>query len=161
MRRTLLRFAAWAGATVGAMAVSWLGVHSVLTTDATGQVSEAIPITAPASTTSAPAAPSPTPAPPAGTAPASVRSPSSSPQPTTTTTSSAAGNVHSYQLTGGRVAVELGTTSATLVSATPEAGWQVKAWQTDGWLRVDFSRDDKTSSCLVTWNGHPPTVQTT
>ncbi|MCK9897734.1 hypothetical protein [Frankia sp. AgB32] len=54
-----------------------------------------------------------------------------------------------------------GRGSARLVSATPDPGWQVPAWQADGWLRVDFSHGGTTSSCFVTWNGHPPTVQTT
>ncbi|MTD59681.1 hypothetical protein GKO32_37725, partial [Amycolatopsis sp. RM579] len=44
MRRTLLRVAAWAAATVAAMLVSWFGVHSVLATDVTAP--QAIPITA-------------------------------------------------------------------------------------------------------------------
>lgn len=66
-----------------------------------------------------------------------------------------------YQLTGGRVVLELTETSARLVSAIPEAGWQMQTWQAEGWLRVDFSRDGSTSSCFVTWNGHPPAVQTT
>ncbi|WP_035929136.1 hypothetical protein [Pseudofrankia saprophytica] len=70
--------------------------------------------------------------------------------------------VRSYQLTGGRVVLEMTETSARLVSATPEPDWRVQAWEADGWLRVDFSRDGAaTSSCFVTWNGHPPSVQTT
>ncbi|MDT3442942.1 MULTISPECIES: hypothetical protein [unclassified Pseudofrankia] len=70
--------------------------------------------------------------------------------------------VRSYQLTGGRVVLEMTETSARLVSATPEPDWRVQAWEAEGWLRVDFSRDGAaTSSCFVTWNGHPPTVQTT
>ncbi|WP_198153177.1 hypothetical protein [Pseudofrankia sp. DC12] len=57
--------------------------------------------------------------------------------------------------------LEISATSARLVSAVPDQGWRVQAWQADGWLRADFSRDDDTSSCYVAWNGHPPTVQTT
>ncbi|GAA5163060.1 hypothetical protein [Amycolatopsis dongchuanensis] len=158
--RTLLRVAAWAAATALGMAMSWFGVHSVLSADASGDAPQAIPVTAPT--------PSPTLAPPTST---TTRS--SSPPPTSSTTrtttstpppvtsSSAAGDVRAYQLTGGRVVLELGATSAKLVSATPAEGWQVQAWQADGWLRVDFRRDGTTSSCFVTWNGHPPSVQTT
>jgi len=69
--------------------------------------------------------------------------------------------IQSYELTGGRVVLAMTAASARLVSATPDAGWRVQAWQAEGWLRVDFSRDGTTSSCFVTWNGHPPSVQTT
>lgn len=57
--------------------------------------------------------------------------------------------------------LDLGATSARLVSATPEPGWQVRTWQAEGWIRVDFDNRTSTSSCFVTWNGHPPAVQTT
>ncbi|WP_236791423.1 hypothetical protein [Amycolatopsis sp. GM8] len=154
MRRTLARAAAWTATTAAAIALSWFGVHSVLATDAIGPAPQAIPITAPATTT---VAPSPTLTPPTSTAPPRP----SSPAVPATTSSSPAADVRGYQLSGGRVVLELGAASAKLVSATPEAGWQVQAWQADGWLRVDFSRDGTTSSCFVTWNGHPPTVQTT
>ncbi|MEX5633952.1 hypothetical protein [Parafrankia sp. FMc2] len=67
----------------------------------------------------------------------------------------------SYQLDGGRVVIETTDVAARLVSAIPDVGWTVQAWQAEGWLRVDFSRDGRTSSCFVTWNGHPPSVQIT
>jgi hypothetical protein len=149
--------AAWVAITALAMAMSWFGVHSVLATDSTGPAPQAIPITAPATTSVTPS-PSPT-----FTAPPSVAPPpslSSDAPPTTTTTSGSTSDVHGYQLSGGRVVLELDAASAKLVSATPDAGWRVQAWQADGWLRVDFSRDGTTSSCFVTWNGHPPMVQT-
>ncbi|WP_158880316.1 hypothetical protein [Amycolatopsis anabasis] len=63
---------------------------------------------------------------------------------------------------GGRVVLDMGQASARLVSATPAAGWQVRVWEAAGWIRVDFTRGDgTTSSCFVTWNGHPPMVRTT
>lgn len=162
MRRTLLPVAAWAAATLLGMAMSWFGVHSVLATDATEPAPQAIPITAPATTSASPS-PAPTTVLPTSTAPppAPSSSPPSSSSPEPTTTSDSAADVRSYQLTGGRVVLELDAMSAKLVSATPEAGWLVQAWQADGWLRVDFSRDGTASSCFVTWNGHPPAVQTT
>ncbi|MFD2420865.1 hypothetical protein [Amycolatopsis pigmentata] len=64
-------------------------------------------------------------------------------------------------MTGGQVVLELGDTWARLISATPNPGWTMQNWQADGWLRVDFSNGTTTSSCFVTWNGHPPQVQTT
>ncbi|ONH27520.1 hypothetical protein [Pseudofrankia asymbiotica] len=94
---------------------------------------------------------------PAGSAGGQVSRP-----PASAPAASSGAAVRGYQLTGGRVVLELTETSARLVSATPEPDWRVQAWEAEGWLRVDFSRDGAaTSSCFVTWNGHPPTVQTT
>jgi hypothetical protein len=72
------------------------------------------------------------------------------------------GNVHSYPVQGGRVTLDLGESSATLVSATPESGWRMQVWKQDEWIRVDFTSADNTttSSVFCTWNGHPPVVQT-
>ncbi|TVT07853.1 hypothetical protein FNH07_14865 [Amycolatopsis bartoniae] len=145
------------------MAMSWFGVHSVLSSDAFGDAPQAIPVAAPTpSLTPTLAPPTSLTLPPTTSSPSS-RTTSSAPPSSSSpaSTSQADADVRSYQLTGGRVVLELGATSAKLVSATPETGWQVQAWQADGWLRVDFSRDGTTSSCFVTWNGHPPTVQTT
>jgi len=155
MRRTLLRALAWAAATLVGIAVSWFGVHSVLASNVFADGTQAIPVAAPPSTTT----PAPTSAPPSTSA-SPPHTSTSQPADTTTTTTSA-GDVRGYQLTGGRVVLELTETSARLVSAIPEAGWQMQTWQAEGWLRVDFSRDGSTSSCFVTWNGHPPAVQTT
>lgn len=173
MSRLLIRLGAWAAATLLAMTVSWFGVRTALFADARADAPQAIPI--------APAAPSPgaasgRPQPPSG-------SPTPSPTPLGATTApdlatpaprpppaavapavaspSSTATVQAYQLTGGRVVLEMTQTSARLVSATPEPGWQVQAWQATGWLRVDFSREGAASSCFVTWNGHPPSVQTT
>lgn len=74
-----------------------------------------------------------------------------------------AGNIHSYAVDGGRVVLDLGTASATFVSATPDGGgWQMQVWNQDGWIRVDFTAPagNSTSTVFCTWNGHPPTVQT-
>ncbi|MFI9273613.1 hypothetical protein ACIGXM_23280 [Kitasatospora sp. NPDC052896] len=68
--------------------------------------------------------------------------------------------VHSYLVPGGRVALDVGTDSADLVSAAPDGGWQMQVWHGDEWLRIDFSRGDDADSVYVTWNGHPPAVQT-
>jgi hypothetical protein len=61
---------------------------------------------------------------------------------------------------GGQVVLSMDDTSASLVSATPADGYGVQVWTEDGWLRVDFSAGDTTSTVIATWNGHPPTVQT-
>jgi hypothetical protein len=108
----------------------------------------------------APATTRPTPAQPvapvaASTSPSSPSSPSS---PTGTT--AATGSVHSYLVPGGRVALDMQPDSAELVSATPDPGWQMQMWNGDQWLRIDFSQGSATNSVFVTWNGHPPDVQT-
>jgi hypothetical protein len=68
--------------------------------------------------------------------------------------------VRSVTVHGGRVALEMHADSAELVSATPESGWEMQVWHSDQWIRVDFSRGAVTDSVFVTWNGHPPAVQT-
>ncbi|KAA9154339.1 hypothetical protein FPZ12_032535 [Amycolatopsis acidicola] len=152
-------------ATALGIGMSWFGVHAVLSEDTSEAAApQAIAVEAPVPDTS-----SPPPSPPATTTteppPSSSSRTSSSSAPTTTTTpppsSSAAPDIRSVQLRGGRVVLEMTDTYAKLVSATPEPGWQVQAWQADGWLRVDFSQNGTTSSCFVTWNGHPPAIQTT
>ncbi|MGA5704027.1 hypothetical protein [Peterkaempfera bronchialis] len=70
------------------------------------------------------------------------------------------GEVRSISVTGGRVAVEMHPDFAELVSATPDPGWEMEMWAGEQWIRVDFSRDGAANSVFVTWNGHPPTVQT-
>ncbi|MFJ8039517.1 hypothetical protein ACIRBX_03255 [Kitasatospora sp. NPDC096147] len=65
-----------------------------------------------------------------------------------------------YTVRGGRVALALGRDSATLISASPGPGWAVQTWRTETWLRVDFTKDGRTSSVFATWNGHAPLVET-
>ncbi|MFD0330306.1 hypothetical protein ACFQZC_24265 [Streptacidiphilus monticola] len=54
----------------------------------------------------------------------------------------------------------MGADSASLVTAVPDNGWAMHTWTGDGWLRVDFSQGSVESVFYVTWNGHPPSVQT-
>lgn len=168
MRSGLVQLGAWTAATGAAVALSWLGVHAVLTDGILDQpVAVALPPAASARTAGAtdppPATPSPAP-PPTSAVPSAAPDPgpsaparstaaarrSSSPTPST---------VHSYPLPGGRVALDLQPTQAVLVSATPEPGWAMQVWHGDQWMRIDFSKDGRTSSVFVTWNGHPPDVQ--
>ncbi|MBP0454343.1 hypothetical protein J5Y04_33140 [Kitasatospora sp. RG8] len=180
MRNGLVQLGAWAAATGAAVALSWFGVHAVLTGAAFEQPT-ALPLPSPASTGAA--APTPTatarpqsdprpeqPAPtsaqastaaPHGVAPSSAQPSSAQPSsrrpaPVATTTSS----VRSYPVSGGRVALDLRTDSASLVSATPDPGWQMQVWNGPQWLRVDFTKGDQANSVFVAWNGHPPTVDT-
>lgn len=65
----------------------------------------------------------------------------------------------SYGTYGGRVVVELGATSAKLVSVAPDPGWSIQVWTNTTWIGVNFSTDDGTTvSVFCTWNDHPPTV---
>jgi hypothetical protein len=67
--------------------------------------------------------------------------------------------VKSYPVEGGRVVFDLGKSSAELVSATPDAGWQMQVWTEAAWIRVTFTRSGREVSVFCTWNDHPPTVE--
>ncbi|MBV2154177.1 hypothetical protein [Kitasatospora sp. SUK 42] len=190
MRNGLVQLGAWAAATGAAVALSWLGVHAVLTGAAFEQPT-ALPLPSPkadgtsvTTTTATPdqsrttghsespaqstsqAAPA-THAPAAATtAPPPTRRPTPTPTAatttttTTTTTTATTSTVRSYPIPGGRVALDLRDDHASLVSATPDPGWQMKVWDGGQWLRVDFTKDDQANSVIVSWNGHPPIVDT-
>jgi hypothetical protein len=79
-----------------------------------------------------------------------------SPKPVTASPSA---DNRTYLLTGGRVVLCVTATSVRLISATPDRGYEVRIWRGDGWLRVDFHREGRTSSLFATWNGHPPSVR--
>ncbi|WP_030242948.1 hypothetical protein [Streptomyces sp. NRRL S-350] len=175
MRNGLVQLGAWAAATGAAVALSWLGVHAVLTGAAFEQPA-ALPLPSPRGdgTPSAPAAapeqspsgvPGETPAPSASPAattahgpacPASAPPPARRPSPAATPTST----VKSYPIPGGKVALDLRADQASLVSATPDPGWQMQVWNGPQWMRVDFTRGDQANSVFVSWNGHPPLVET-
>jgi hypothetical protein len=170
MRSGLVHLGAWALATTAAVLLSWLGVSAVLS-DSAFEPPAALPLrgsaTPPTAPPSLPAAPPATAAGPSPTAtghsptPVAERHPVPPATPATTPDpSSTAGTVRSYLVPGGRVAVNLRPDSAELVSAVPDPGWQLQMWTGDQWLRVDFTQGDSTNSVFVTWNGHPPDVQT-
>ncbi|MGW2251454.1 hypothetical protein ACWCXH_14780 [Kitasatospora sp. NPDC001660] len=175
MRNGLVQLGAWAAATGAAVALSWFGVHAVLTGDAFEQP-KALPLPSPATgggprpPTASPAeersapqaeVPGPPVSPSATTplAPVPTTAPPSShrPAPATTTATS---SVKSYPVPGGRVALDIRPDRASLVSATPDPGWQMQVWNGDQWMRVDFTKDNQANSVFVYWNGHPPTVET-
>lgn len=181
MRSGLVHTGAWALATTAGVVLSWLGVSSVLAESAFDPPralplpvsSAALPASALGSPPTQPANadPSPTPKQPTqAAAPGATQSAPASPParpaaPVAASTGPAApaadtGSVHSYLVPGGRVALDMQPDSAELVSATPDPGWQMQMWNGDQWLRIDFSRGGATNSVFVTWNGHPPDVQT-
>ncbi|MDH6135253.1 hypothetical protein P3T37_004663 [Kitasatospora sp. MAA4] len=173
MRSGLVQTGAWAAATGVAVLLSWLGVSSVLSDDAFGP-----PKPLPLPATSAAPGPAAAPSPSASPSPSTMPPPAPTHQsPTPTPESSEDGNdddsadggdsadptpsaVHSYLVPGGRVALDIHPDSAELVSATPDAGWQMQVWHGDEWMRIDFSLNNATNSVFVTWNGHAPDVQT-
>ncbi|MFE0252500.1 hypothetical protein [Streptomyces sp. NPDC059010] len=169
MRRGLVHVLAWSLATGAAVTLSWWGVHTVMA----GTVYDrprALPITAADATTqeSKPLAsstnrPTPSKGPsspsskPTGQprTPASSKPPANTPAPTPTTS----GQVKSYGTDGGRVVFDIGKTSATLVSATPGAGWSMQVWKTETWIRVEFGAGADRVSVFCTWHDGPPRVE--
>ncbi|MEU3147373.1 MULTISPECIES: hypothetical protein [unclassified Streptomyces] len=71
----------------------------------------------------------------------------------------ASGEVRAYDTAGGRAVFDLGETSASLVSATPGAGWSMQVWKTESWIRVEFTADTDRVSVFCTWHDGPPRVE--
>ncbi|MFI5685783.1 hypothetical protein [Streptomyces sp. NPDC051636] len=169
MRRGLVHVLAWSLATGAAVTLSWWGVHTVMTGTAYDPP-RALPITAAdatrqgskplASATSRPPSPSAkarnTPSAPGSPAPS--RSPATTPAPPPSSPA-ASGRVRSYDTDGGRVVFDIGKTEATLVSATPGAGWSMRVWKTESWIRVEFSSGADRASVFCTWHDGPPRVE--
>ncbi|MGW7491780.1 hypothetical protein [Streptomyces sp. NPDC054786] len=183
MQRGLVHAAAWTLATGAAVTLSWFGVHTVLSGTAY-DAPRALPISdqlasakgrqddgaAPRVSSTHRPKPSRSPAhsqAPADGKPSHPAGPSSSgtprsryPDTTSPGGSASDGRVKSYATAGGRVVFDMDGRSAELVSATPNSGWEMQVWKQDGWIRVDFSGGTSHTSVFCTWNGHPPTVQT-
>ncbi|MFF8321889.1 hypothetical protein ACF06V_32605 [Streptomyces bobili] len=170
MRRGLVHVLAWMLATGAAVTLSWWGVHTVMAGTAYDPP-RALPLTAgdakaqrseppTASATSRPAPTrTPTPTPP-------TRQSSSPPSPSASRTTDGpaaaggqSGQVKSYDTDGGRVVFDLGKTSASLVSATPGAGWSMQVWKTQAWIRVEFASGADRVSVFCTWHDGPPRVE--
>lgn len=161
--RSLTIAIAWLAATAAAVGVSWLGVRTVVD-DAVLPQRIAVP-TSPVSTGMPPPTPvvtSVSPTPPSTVRPSGtpMRTTTTAPTTTTTVTTQSSSDTQRYAVPGGVVVLDLSPTRATLVSATPANGYSVQVWQETGWLRVDFSSGNGTSTVFATWNGHPPAVQT-
>ncbi|WP_435603133.1 hypothetical protein [Streptomyces sp. bgisy130] len=184
MQRGLVHVAAWTLATGAAVALSWFGVHTVLSGTAY-DAPRALPLTSQVGSSeqqldgatprvSSTHRPKPTPSPTRSTAPddptpshPAMPSPTGSTRPRPPSdppggaTPAADGQVKSYATSGGRVVLDMDSRYAQLVSATPNPGWEMQVWKQVGWLRVDFtSGDGGHTSVICTWNDHPPTVTT-
>ncbi|MFI9587940.1 hypothetical protein ACIHCQ_40505 [Streptomyces sp. NPDC052236] len=174
MRRGLVHALAWTLSTGAAMTLSWWGVDSVMSGTAYDRP-RALPIGSDeakavkpqvSSTRRAPSpSVSPTPTPSASPTPKQTPNPKPAPTPPKSSTPPAkqsaarTGTVKGYTVSGGRAVFDVGETSAELVSATPDAGWQMQVWKQPEWIRVTFTKDGRESSVFYTWNGHPPTVE--
>lgn len=171
MLRGFVHVLAWSLATGAAVTLSWWGVHTVMTgtaydppralpiTMGTATTQRTKPLVSPTSRPSAspsPSAPKPTTSPRPTAAAAPSKSPSADPSPAA---SGPAGQVKSYDTDGGRAAFDLGATSATLVSATPGAGWSMQVWKTESWIRVEFTSGADRVSVFCTWHDGPPRVE--
>jgi pyruvate/2-oxoglutarate dehydrogenase complex dihydrolipoamide acyltransferase (E2) component len=169
MRRGLVHLLAWTLATGAAATMTWWGVHTVMAgtaydppralpitvADAAGRKSPAPePEPRPRATTASPEPTRPTPAP----SPTPTASPTSASTPGATP-SKAPSTVKAYDTDGGRAVFDLGTDYATLVSATPGAGWSMQVWKTETWIRVEFGAGADRVTVFCTWHDGPPHVQ--
>ncbi|GGW78463.1 hypothetical protein [Streptomyces lomondensis] len=166
MRRGLVHLLAWLLATGAAVTLSWWGVHTVMAGTAYDPP-RALPIKAadaatpesqasatPSERTPPPKRRKPSPPPTAGKqSPAPTKPAGPSPTP------AGSGRVESYDTDGGRAVFDLGRTSASLVSATPGAGWSMQVWKTEAWIRVEFSSGADRVSVFCTWHDGPPRVE--
>ncbi|MGP4011323.1 hypothetical protein [Streptomyces sp. 4N124] len=168
MRRGLIHVLAWTLATGAAVTLSWWGVHTVMagtaydppralpitSGDATTQESKPLASsTARAERTRTPSSEQPSTPKPRATPSASASTQAPSPSPT------ASGRVKSYDTEGGRAVFDLGDSSATLVSASPAAGWSMQVWKTETWIRVEFAKGADRVSVFCTWHDSAPRVE--
>ena len=165
MRRGLVHVLAWTLATGAAVTLSWWGVHTVMAGTAYDPP-RALPITAadattqeskPLASSTARATPSTSPSRTPSRTP--TPSPSKTPTKTPSPSPSTSGQVKSYDTEGGRAVFDLGKTSATLVSATPGAGWSMQVWKTETWIRVEFASGADRVSVFCTWHDSAPRVE--
>lgn len=180
MRRRLVYSGAWLLSTGAAVTLSWFGVHTVLAggdhaLPRTLPVSDSAPPGTPpraSSTHRPPPSPSRTSSPPASRPagpPASSRpaggggsghgagrqSPSGSQRPGG---QDSGGTVRGTEVPGGRAVFDMGDDSASLVSATPDGGWDMQVWRERTWIRVTFSKDGASSSVFCRWDDGPPRI---
>jgi len=70
------------------------------------------------------------------------------------------GEVRSFNTRGGEAVLALsGRRGVRLVSATPDPGYETRVSGNEGWLRVDFTDDDRSSSVIASWHDHDTIVK--
>ncbi|MEV6172722.1 hypothetical protein AB0L99_31480 [Streptomyces sp. NPDC051954] len=165
MRRGLIHVLAWTLATGAAVTLSWWGVHTVMAGTAYDPP-RALPIASGGSTTqesrplassTARAEPTREPSSRAPSTPAATpsKTPTQAPSPSPTTS----GRVKSYDTEGGRAVFDLGESYATLVSASPAAGWSMQVWKTETWIRLEFAKGADRVTVFCTWHDSAPRVE--
>lgn len=179
MRRGLVHIGSWTLATTAMVALSWYGVHRVLeTTDgatAARNPAGSMSVDDDAARIADPGYPSPpdpaTTAPdpsPTGTSGSTgtaelTTAQRSAPEPgpgSDTPGAGLSGSTHTYLVRGGRVVLDLGASSATLVSAAPDAGWTEHVFRQSEGIQVEFTTGGQESFVICSWNGRPPVVRT-
>lgn len=176
----LVHAGAWTLATGAAVTLSWFGVHTVLAGTAYDPP-RALPLqdvpTARAdpqsSSTHRPKPPSPSASPsrePSNSPEESGKKspPERKPSPTPTRHEDppappppSTGTVKGATVPGGRAVFDLGGAAPTLVSATPDSGWDMKVWHSSHWIRVTFTNGDTSSSVFCRWDeGDRPRIET-
>ncbi|MEU5833306.1 hypothetical protein ABZ820_06400 [Streptomyces diacarni] len=168
---------AWTLATGAATTLSWFGVHTVLD-DTSYEPPRALPVSdgPEAGGSGAGAAPRassthrPRPHPPSASPSPSEkphrtprRTPSKKPRPASEGPErgrGGTGQVEGATVRGGRAVFDMGADSATLVSATPDPGWEMKVWHNQGYIRVTFTSGATSSSVFCRWDDARPRIET-
>ncbi|GLZ04466.1 hypothetical protein Acsp03_19320 [Actinomadura sp. NBRC 104412] len=172
MRGAMSYVAPWLIVTAVAVALSWLGVRDVVRGAIfdraapepwSGPVIYASPSTPPGSVG--------TPAARDGHGDDQSASETLSPSPSPSRDRKAAhdgdqerrGEIRGFSTRGGRAVLAIcekgRRRGVRLVSATPNPGYETRVWGNQGWLRVDFIDDDRSSSVIATWHDGPPAVR--
>ncbi|MDJ1133310.1 hypothetical protein [Streptomyces iconiensis] len=179
LRLRLVHAGAWTLATGAAVTLSWFGVHTVLS-GTSYDPPRALPLKdqhsgvadPQASSTHRPKPPSPSASPSrkpstsptrengksqAPREPAPERSRATPGNPAPPAKAPSTGAVKGTTVPGGRAVFDMGGDSATLVSATPDSGWDMKVWNSSTWIRVTFTNGDASSSVFCRWDdsAHP------
>lgn len=188
-RRGLVHTGAWLAATTAAVTLSWFGVHTVLAgtvydpprtlpVSGEGDASE----TEPESSSTHRPKPSPTtlPPPPTTSPPSpdkekdeddgrdekndeagSPRAPSTPPSERTPPRGGAerTSEIQGATVRGGRAVFDVRKDTASLVSATPEAGWDMQVWESPQWIRVTFRNGEAASSIICRWDHSEPRIE--
>ncbi|MEV5975456.1 hypothetical protein [Streptomyces sp. NPDC052114] len=174
MHRGLVHTIAWSLATGAAVTLSWWGVHTVLAGTVydppralplaadDGGNDDAEPLSSSTHRSEPPRTGKPSKSAEPSKSPRKTTEPSEKPSNTPSApppANSGTGTVKGYNTDGGRVVFALGEDSATLVSATPAAGWSVQTWKQDKWIRVEFTAGAAKLSVFCTWHDTAPRVE--
>lgn len=182
MRRRLVHAGAWTLATGAAVTLSWWGVHTMLV-GTSYSPPRALPVSGPPPGTDgarsspdqrpdpAPSTPSTTPSGTGSGKPSDSPSANRSTAPGRTgdahhsrkpaTSSPHPGSARGASVAGGRAVFTMRKDSASLVSATPNSGWDMRVWKSQQWIRVTFtSAEDGTAvSVFCRWDAGPPRIE--